>query len=96
MSRQNGQGHRRRAVTLSATGSHTTSTWHFAFGLLDDLFLSSPAPKATTPSFVDVFRREGMSEECVKRKVSRAAKRVLASDPQLGDNMYVLLIYPSK
>jgi len=96
MSRLNGYGHRRRAVTLAATGSHTTPTWHIAFRLVDDLLLCSPASKATTPGFVDVFRREGMSEECVKRKVPKAAKRVLASDPQLADNMYVLLIYASK
>jgi len=39
VARLNGHGRRRRAVRLSAIGSHTTSTWCFAFSLVDNLFL---------------------------------------------------------
>jgi hypothetical protein len=80
-----------RATVGRGGPAHTTHRQLALPGLSDHLFLSSSASKETTLSFIDVFRREGMSEECgVKRKVLRAAKGVLDSDAQL---MYVLLVY---
>ena len=70
-------------VTVAAQSHNPQLAHHFnfklafTFGLVDDLFLSSLAPNAATPGFVDVFRREGMSEE-------REAKSSEGSKVRLG------------
>jgi hypothetical protein len=93
MSRLKLKGHR-CASPPSASGSHTHSTWRRALDGRTRRPLYSPAfaPKAIVLRPVNGLRRVGMPEESVKRKVLRAAKKILSPEFQFVENRCVLLL----